>query len=520
MSNTELFDISVETFEFTTFVQRILGPEYCRRATSSSSASRGRSPRELLRRRQLHRQLRPVRNFQRVDTPDLDEFATEARFSVEAVEDAAFRGEQYDQVWRGLIERPRTATPSSERTSRRCQPTTSELYLNTFSGGILPYGLHDPTDEHVAISRKEQCEAADGRRGRVAATYRSVRRYGHVRPHQLDTRRPGSHLGRAERRRGGHRGRPREIRPRPTAVHQVRQVRRGRRHGRLRDEHPLRGVAVRRKSWSGSPKPSRWGSRCAVASRSPSPTGLYAAASGTPARPRARVLAGRHQHAELLAGRDAHPRARGRLDLWTVLAPVRPPLSPEMRWFSSSRRHHRDASSATLMRVMRRDGSTNSDRLRPRDAGEGAPGDAGPLKHALRNTLTPVTTITAIPDRELVGGAVVVETVFSYPGLGMPSSTQRRPRFALLGRLRCSPGDGHPGQRARRHCVRAVRPTNRCFRPHGPRGRRSRRVRRRRALEGNSSTRRRPVPEIVPPVPRRRESVTTGARCSGSILLP
>ena len=44
-----------------------------------------------------------------------------------------------------------------------------------------------------------------------------------------------------------------------------------------------------------------------------------------------------------------------------------------------------------------------------------APGD---LRHALRNSLAPTVQVVALTVQWLIGGIVVVETVFSYPGLG------------------------------------------------------------------------------------------------------
>ncbi|MFQ5844068.1 MAG: ABC transporter permease, partial [Planctomycetota bacterium] len=40
------------------------------------------------------------------------------------------------------------------------------------------------------------------------------------------------------------------------------------------------------------------------------------------------------------------------------------------------------------------------------------------LKHVLRNALIPITTITGLQFGRLLGGAVLTETVFSWPGLG------------------------------------------------------------------------------------------------------
>jgi peptide/nickel transport system permease protein len=40
------------------------------------------------------------------------------------------------------------------------------------------------------------------------------------------------------------------------------------------------------------------------------------------------------------------------------------------------------------------------------------------VSHALRNALAPTVQVVALTVQWLVGGIVVVETVFSYPGLG------------------------------------------------------------------------------------------------------
>jgi len=49
---------------------------------------------------------------------------------------------------------------------------------------------------------------------------------------------------------------------------------------------------------------------------------------------------------------------------------------------------------------------------------KGVPERAVLLRHALRNALLPTITVLAIDIGWLIGGIVVVETVFSYPGLG------------------------------------------------------------------------------------------------------
>jgi ABC-type dipeptide/oligopeptide/nickel transport system permease component len=40
------------------------------------------------------------------------------------------------------------------------------------------------------------------------------------------------------------------------------------------------------------------------------------------------------------------------------------------------------------------------------------------LKHALRNALVPIVTVMGVQTGYLLGGAVLTETVFSWPGMG------------------------------------------------------------------------------------------------------
>jgi peptide/nickel transport system permease protein len=40
-------------------------------------------------------------------------------------------------------------------------------------------------------------------------------------------------------------------------------------------------------------------------------------------------------------------------------------------------------------------------------------------KQALRNSLLPITTLVALSLGFMVGGAILVEAVFSYPGIGL-----------------------------------------------------------------------------------------------------
>ena len=58
-------------------------------------------------------------------------------------------------------------------------------------------------------------------------------------------------------------------------------------------------------------------------------------------------------------------------------------------------------------------------------------------RHALRNALIPVVTVLAIQFSRLLGGAVVTEAVFAYPGLGrlVVTSIQNRDYPVVQGAL-------------------------------------------------------------------------------------
>ncbi|WP_336336783.1 ABC transporter permease [Haloarcula brevis] len=108
------------------------------------------------------------------------------------------------------------------------------------------------------------------------------------------------------------------------------------------------------------------------------------------------------------------------LDLWPVLAPDRPLLSPAMLWYLVLPGVTiGTASSATLMRVMR---SSMAEELNKEYVtaarAKGLPERTVVLKHVLRNSLISVTTIAAFLTASIFAGAVVVEQVFAWPGLG------------------------------------------------------------------------------------------------------
>jgi peptide/nickel transport system permease protein len=77
------------------------------------------------------------------------------------------------------------------------------------------------------------------------------------------------------------------------------------------------------------------------------------------------------------------------------------------------------ASAATVMRLTR---TTLLDVLRQdyvRTAwAKGAPGRIVVLKHSLKNALIPVVTVLGIQVAAILGGAVILETIFGLPGMG------------------------------------------------------------------------------------------------------
>jgi ABC-type dipeptide/oligopeptide/nickel transport systems, permease components len=74
-------------------------------------------------------------------------------------------------------------------------------------------------------------------------------------------------------------------------------------------------------------------------------------------------------------------------------------------------------------------------------------------RHVLRNALLPVVTLAGLQAGQLVGGAVLTETVFAWPGVGrlMFESLQARDYQLLLGVFLVYGGPRDPVQRHHRH---------------------------------------------------------------------
>lgn len=71
---------------------------------------------------------------------------------------------------------------------------------------------------------------------------------------------------------------------------------------------------------------------------------------------------------------------------------------------------------------------------------KGAPRHRVLIRHVLRNALLPLVTMIGVQASSIIGGAVVVETVFSWPGLGRTAfdALYQRDYNLLLGILLCS----------------------------------------------------------------------------------
>lgn len=108
------------------------------------------------------------------------------------------------------------------------------------------------------------------------------------------------------------------------------------------------------------------------------------------------------------------------LDLFRVIPPDKSLMTPAMfKFMILPAITLGTASSALLMRLMRSSmvEEINKDYVRMARA-KGLPERTVILKHVVRNSLISVVTVAALQIAFLVDGAVVVEQVFSWPGLG------------------------------------------------------------------------------------------------------
>lgn len=108
------------------------------------------------------------------------------------------------------------------------------------------------------------------------------------------------------------------------------------------------------------------------------------------------------------------------LDFWSVTAPRGALYSPDMLWYLILPGVTiGTASSAIMMRIMR---SSMAEEL-SKDyvtaaRAKGLPERTVILKHVLRNSLISVVTVAAFLTAGILAGSVVVEVVYSWPGLG------------------------------------------------------------------------------------------------------
>lgn len=106
--------------------------------------------------------------------------------------------------------------------------------------------------------------------------------------------------------------------------------------------------------------------------------------------------------------------------LWPVLAPRKPLIHPKMLWFLILPGITiGTASASTLMRIMRTSMAEEMNKEYVTAArAKGLPERTVILKHVLRNSLISVTTVAAFLTAAIVSGSVVIEFVYSWPGLG------------------------------------------------------------------------------------------------------
>ena len=109
-----------------------------------------------------------------------------------------------------------------------------------------------------------------------------------------------------------------------------------------------------------------------------------------------------------------------RFDLWPVLNPQEPLLSRSMLWWLVLPGVTiGTAASANIMRIMRTSMAEELNREYVTAArAKGLPERTVLLKHVLRNSLISVVTVAAFLTANIIAGAVVVEVVFGWPGLG------------------------------------------------------------------------------------------------------
>jgi ABC-type transport system substrate-binding protein len=148
MQNTDLFEVTVETYEFGAFVGRILDPEYQDRGHLMYVGLSGSfNPDSFCGAVNHTRNIGQCCNANGVGWDDLDRKIDEAQEGQEVTENPERRAELYDEIWEIIVDRSGTSYINISSNTAVYNTDLKNFSSYPFSEGLLSYGLYAPYDD-------------------------------------------------------------------------------------------------------------------------------------------------------------------------------------------------------------------------------------------------------------------------------------------------------------------------------------------------------------------------------------
>ena len=148
MENTDLFEVTVETYEFGAFVGRILDPEYQERGHLMYVGLSGSfNPDSFCSAVNHTRNIGQCCNANGVGWDDLDRKIDEALEGQEVTENPERRAELYDEIWEIIVDRSGTSYVNISSNTAVYNTDLKNFSSYPFSEGLLSYGLYAPYDD-------------------------------------------------------------------------------------------------------------------------------------------------------------------------------------------------------------------------------------------------------------------------------------------------------------------------------------------------------------------------------------
>ncbi|MFW5937312.1 MAG: ABC transporter substrate-binding protein [Halanaeroarchaeum sp.] len=156
LEQTDLFEVEIETFEWTTYTSRILSRDYAERGVIGCVGLSGTfNPHSFADALHHSSNWGQCCNLSGVDIDWVDEMLDEARYGPDVAEDTDLRRERYDELWRELADLSASSITHFDLQTSILSSKVKGWGQYPFHEGYLTYGLYAPQDEQVSYIEQE-----------------------------------------------------------------------------------------------------------------------------------------------------------------------------------------------------------------------------------------------------------------------------------------------------------------------------------------------------------------------------